>query len=335
MRSFTAGLRVGASLVGLLMLALSAPRARADLHFEQPIFDAGAVHSGTPLVHDFRFVNAGPETIEVTEARASCGCLTPRIEPRVYRPGEHGSLRVEVHTLDQPEGFKDWRVQFCYRGGDTAHELGLHVTAHLITEVTVQPAALVVFADQPIGHEVTLTDLRPQPLSIAAVRTSSPELKSDVKGSSADPSGHQVYTISLQVTEDYREGRHDETLSIYTDDPNYRELRVPVTIVKRPRQRLVVRPNRVTLLAPPGQPAPSRIVLIQDSGNEAVVLSGVMADDPAVVCQWAQGPGPMTTVKVSVDRSRVHGQALQTTIHVHVSKPVAQELNIPLVCTLQ
>jgi len=333
MQSVTSSVRVGLGPVSLVLLLLSS--ARADVYFEQPTFDAGEARSGTPLAHEFRFVNEGPEAIEVTAARASCGCLSPRISPQVYQPGEHGALSVEVNTLNQPEGFQNWRVQFCYRAGTTSHETALRLTACLIREVTVQPAALVVFADQPIAHEVAVTDLRPRPLSIAAVRTTSPELKSDLKERSVDRSGHQVRKISVRVSADYPEGHHDETLSIYTDDPNYRELRVPVTIVKRPRQRLAVRPNRVTLLAPAGQPVPSKILLIQDTGNEAVVLSGVKADDPAVVCTWAQGPGPMATVRVRVDRSRVHGQALETTIHVHVSRPVAEELSVPLVCTLR
>ena len=53
-------------------------------------------------------------------------------------------------------------------------------------------------------------------------------------------------------------------------DPDYRELRVPVTVVKRPRQRAKASPDRVELSATPGQPVPSRIVRIRAADDESV-----------------------------------------------------------------
>jgi hypothetical protein len=319
----------------VLVLALAGTAARADLHFEQTTVDAGTVRAGAPLAHRFRFVNRGPDPVEVTDTRPSCGCLTPHLERRTYPPGEEGALLVEVNTLSQGSGPQTWRVRLCYRSGAATFEIPLHITARVLTEITVQPAALTVFADSAVGHELTLTDLRPRPLAITEVRASSPHVKSRVTGDGRDPLGHQVRKISLEVTGDFPEGRHDEALSIYTDDPGYPELKVPVTVVKRSRQRLAVRPSRVTLVAPPGQPAPARMVLVQAPDNRPVVVERVEADDPAVACRWAPGPGAMATVKVEVDRNRVRGETLQATVRIHVSKPAPQEVTVPVLCTLQ
>src|SRR5262249_51099344 len=141
--------------------------------------------------------------------------------------------------------------------------------------------------------------------------------------------------ISVEVAADYPEGRHEEVLDIYTDDAGYRDLKVPVTIVKRSRQRLGVLPNQVNLTAAPGQEVPSCLVRVRDSPGPAVAVTDVKCDHAAVVCQWARGPGAMATVRINIDRSRVQGPVLDTAVHVTVAQPVQQTLAVAVHCQLQ
>lgn len=331
-------MRIGRWLVGIsaaLLLAGSAAPARGGLHFAQPDVDAGEVCSGKRLEHVFAFVNDGPAAVEIVDVHASCGCLRPKMPHRVYQPGEHGSLRLEVNTLDQGEGPKTWQVHLRYRTAGAEAETGVQMTARVKAEVTVRPAVVTVYADSAVGHELVLTDFRPHPLAVADVRTTSPHLQSRVTSTSQDEAGHRVYKIGLQVAAALPEGRHDETVSIYTDDREYAELRVPVTVVKRARNRVVARPAEVSLVAPPGQPVPSRIVLLEHAEHEAVVVAGVDTDNPAVTCRWAAGPGTMTTLRIMVDRSRVSGTELRTTLRVHLARPTPQDVLIPVSCVLR
>jgi hypothetical protein len=204
------------------------------------------------------------------------------------------------------------------------------LTANVVTEVTVTPAALTVYADGDVAHEVFVTDLRPRPFKVAAVRTSSPKLRTRLLGDYRDPFGHQVRKIRLEVAADFPEGRHDEILDIYTDDAAYHELKVPVTVIKRSHQRLAVLPAQVSVTAAPGQEVPSRLLRVQDSQGQDVVIAGVTADHPAVVCQWARGPGPAATVKVNIDRRRFQGPALEATVQIRISQPVPQTLTVPV-----
>src|SRR5205823_2617155 len=87
------------------LFALAGTPARADLRFAQPIASAGEVRTGIPLAHRFTYVNEGPEAVEITETRGSCGCLTPRLAQRVLQPGETGTLVLEVNTLSQDAGY--------------------------------------------------------------------------------------------------------------------------------------------------------------------------------------------------------------------------------------
>jgi hypothetical protein len=311
-------------------LVLGATAVRADLHFPETRHDAGELLCGARVSHAFAFVNRGPEAVEVTDTRTGCGCLTPRLDRRVYQPGEKGEVRLEVNTLSVPPGSHTWRVQVFTRQGGQARETPLYVSGRVVAEIQVQPPVLTVFADQAVGHTITFTDLRPPPLTVTSVRASSPHLAARVTGRRQNDAGHWVHAIQLDVAADCPEGRHEEVVSIDTDDPAYRDLRVPVTVVKRPRNAVTAVPGRVTLLAPAGQPVPSRVVLLHGADDRPVEVERVEADDPAVVCHWAPGPGSRATVRVGADRARMKADVLDSVVRVHVREPARQVVTIPV-----
>ena len=319
-------------LVVLLPLALVGSAARADLRFTQPAADVGDVRSGTPLTQRYEFVNEGPESVQIVNVRASCGCMKPDLNQRSFGPGEQGSLVVEVNTLSQPPGPNTWLVQVSYDAGGSQRDAVLQLKARLTCEISVQPAAMTIFTDKAVRHEVIVFDRRPKPLGVTAVQTSSPKLKAQVAEQYKDMQARWVRKVRMEVAEDYPEGRHEEVLSIYTDDPGYSELRIPVTVVKRPRQRVTATPSTVTLQAPPGQPVPSRIVLLRDAENGEVLVEHVTADSPALRFHWAKGPETMATLKVSADRSLILNGKLQSAVHVQIRQPVQQTITIPVTC---
>jgi hypothetical protein len=329
-------LRRGAGLfLAVLALAGWAAAARAELRFARPSVDLGEVRCGVPLSHRFAFVNEGPGAVEITEARAGCGCLAPRLARRTYAAGEGGELEVEVNTLSQAAGPHTWPVSLRYRSGDVPYELPLEIRARVVADVTVRPASLTVFADAALVQEVTLTDLRRRPLAVTAVRTTSPHLSARAAEPCQDALGNRVVKVRLEVAEDFPDGRHDEALDLYTDDPAYRDLRVPVTVVKRPRQRLSATPAEVSLTAAPGQPVPGKIVLVRSREDKAVEVETVAADDPAVSCRWARGPDQMATVKITVDPARIPTGSLRSAVHIKVRAPAPETLTVPVTFTFR
>jgi hypothetical protein len=320
----------------ILLVFLRAGIARAELRFAQAVASAGEVRAGAPLVHRFAFVNDGPGPVVLSELRTSCGCLVPRLEPavgplpRTLAPGEHGAVVLEMNTLGQSAGEHTWHVTVCtLEGGQSgARELQLHGT--VVTEVIVQPASLTLFTDRAAGQDILLTDRRPRPLTVTGVYTSSPHVVGRV---TAQRPG--ACSVRLDVDADYPEGRHDEVAELVTDAPEYRTLRVPVTVVKRARRRLTATPGAVELRAAPGQEFPAQVVLLRDGDGQAVVVERVTADDPAVICTWAQGPGALATVRVRVARSGLAGPALRSTVHVTTRQPVAATITIPVTCSAE
>jgi hypothetical protein len=296
--------------------------------------DAGTVKSGAPLVHEFAFTNCGTESIEIIDIQSSCGCAKPKLQTRLYKPGEGDKLHVEVNTLTQGSGPHSWRTVVRYREGDAIRETDIILSGTVVAEIAVEPPQLSVFADQAVAHELHVIDWRSKPFAITAVQTTSPKLTARVIGETRDDQGRLTRTIRLDLANDFPDGRREETLTIITDDPLYRELRVPIVVVKRPRQRITALPDAATLTAPRGQPIPAKIVRIRDGQDGAVEIDHLTPSDPAITCTWARGPGANATLRISVDRTKLIGIGLRGSIEVKISKPVAETLTIPVTVTM-
>jgi hypothetical protein len=291
------------------------------LHVAEPAIDAGEVRVGPVLVRRFTFDNAGPEPLTVTELKASCGCLTPALPQRTYRPGERGELALEVNTLSQPAGPNRWTVQVGYRCGDRGGEVTLELTARLKQEIEITPAALVFRGGGALTADVRVCDHRPRPLRVKSLTTSAPYLRaSDADG--LTPAGHRG--IRVEVAADCPEGRHAETLTITTDDPDYRAIQVPVTIIREPKRRVTASPARVTLTGG------SALVQLRAADGQPVQVEAVETSTPALTGRWAAGPGSLATVRVSLDRAKWHGEALTGEVRLRLRAPGGEAVVIPV-----
>jgi hypothetical protein len=316
--------------LSVTLICLAVGRVRADLEFREPVANVGVVRTGQRLSHRFIFANRGSEPVEMRAAQTSCGCLKPSFEPRICAPGHEGSVVLEVNTLSQAAGAQVWTIQVVYQTGAASCQATLCLKAHVVADVTVLPAAMTLFTDRALTSELVLTDRRDRPLSVVRVETSSSRVRALVQGQSAG-----VARIRLTVAADCPEGHHEEAIVIATDDPDYAQLRVPVTLVKRPRGRLSSSPREVTLLAEHGKPSPSRIVLVHGSRDDPVHIESASADHPGLSLHWAQGPGPMATLRLSLAPDGLEVGTFATSVHVAVGGQVHETLTIPVLCTVK
>jgi hypothetical protein len=315
------------TFVGLVILLKLAAPLRADLHF--PLIEAklGDAYSGRPLGQRFTFTNKGPTVVSIQRLSASCGCMTPRLDKLNYQPGESGSFVLEVNTLTQPVGPNLWHVDVIYTDGDQPRQKELLLRANLHREINVEPAKLALSSTGPISHDIRISDSRPLPLHITLAQTSSPHLATQV----IKETDGRSYRIHLMVKDSLPVGRHEEMLGIITDDPGYRELRIPVTINRRLRTGVTATPASVTLTIPPGQPAPSRVVLLRGENEQEVIVDRIETDNPALTCRWAAGPGKMATLRISAVAPA--GALPRGIVRVHLKKPSVVTVTIPVVCT--
>jgi hypothetical protein len=219
--------------IALALVTCLADIAAADLRFLPPAVDLGDARAGLPMAHAFHFVNDGPDTVTLLQVLPGCGCLRPRLDQPRIAPGEHGSIPLEIHTLGQAAGPHRWYMTVVYTDGAAEHSKKLEVSANVVTEVSVQPASLTLVAEGSVTYEVRLTDLRPEPLVIERVVATSPHLRVEAAPLQKDAFGHWTSRIRVQTAGELPVGRQDEVLTIYTNDPIYRELKVAVTLIRR------------------------------------------------------------------------------------------------------
>src|SRR5262249_41886154 len=146
--------------------------------------------------------------------------------------------------------------------GEHEHELPLYLCARVVTEISIEPPSLAIYTDTSISHEITVIDRRIEPLIVRAVPVSSSYVRTHLGDLRRDDAGYWVRSIQVEVLPDCPEGTNEESLHICTSDPQYPELKVPFTIVKRARQPVSAAPSSVVLSEPAGQPLPARVVLL-------------------------------------------------------------------------
>jgi hypothetical protein len=304
--------------VGVALLLFSPPLAFAQLRFTQPTANLGELRGGPAYPHRFEFVNDSAQAIEITDFRLGCGCLQPVLEKRLYQPGEKGILVMNLRTLGQPNGARTWQAHAQYRQGNDMREAMLIVAATIRNEITVEPSIVAMTVETTLRQEIVVKDQRTTPLKVTAVLASSPAIRVTMQPN--DGGGTKVV---LEVSRGaLTAARHEETLNIYTDDPAYRQLQVPITLIRARRDDVSATPRSVEIVG-----GGSQLVRLRGAGEQAVRIEKAEADHPGVKCTWAAGPGNDATLKIRADAA----VAIVATVRVHLSEPPGAMVTIPVV----
>jgi hypothetical protein len=314
------------SAAACLLLAL-AGAARADLVCDRPEYDAGHVRGGVAVIHTFTLTNHGKETAEVGEPRTGCGCMLPVVGRRTLAPGESTTVRAEIHTVTQTAGPNEWRMLVPYVMPSQQGEVLLVVRAEVTPELSISPATVILHVDRAISHSLTLLERRDQALVLRGAATTCPQVQARVSQPEASSQGWRR-AITLEVGPDCPEGRHEHALVVYTTDPNYPELKVPFTVVKRAPDTVRASPAEVEWRGLRGDPLPSRIVLLSSGSEKPIEIEGVTTSHECLECRYASGPGRRATLRIVCDGPPPAGLAGE--VRVHVKGPTPGVLTIPV-----
>jgi Protein of unknown function (DUF1573) len=326
------------NIIPILILSLT-PGGEADgpLEVAQPVAEIGTARAGIPIVHTFRTTNRGSTLLTITDLGAvGCSCLQARASVRALLPGESSELRIEVNTLAQPAGGNVWKAAVRYRAepvkmGAAAieGEQLLQVKANLVREVEVEPAALSLVIDGGVTHQIKIADRRDKPLSVTRVRCASPHIRTEIHGPAMDKHGRRVQQITFNIVDACPPGRFADVLCLDTDDADYKELRIPVQVVKRAAAGVAVQPEQAALRLAKSQTSASMLLRIRDAQDRKVGVERIESDHPAIRSKWAAGPGEMATLRVGVELADGPREG-KGIIKVHLREPEAQVIEIPV-----
>lgn len=312
----------------LLSFLVLFPGENASLFCPEPLAQRGEVRGGPVLEHAFTLINRGSSPLTISDVSGSCGCLIPKLSTRTLGPGASARLEVAVGTVTQPDGPNTWKIEVKYRDmTNRLQTLELQLKASLVREVGLAPAAVQLIGGPGIQHEVMIMDRRRQPLKLTAVQASSPRLKVRSEHWEKDADGWKC-RLQVQLADDCPVGAWDETIQILSDEADYRELRVPVRIVCRGAQRVLISPDMVQLRYATGKPTPSVMVLLRDAKGAPVEIASVECADAALTARFADGAHATGAIRLSV----VSGKMPQprSTVKIQIRKPAAETLTVPV-----
>lgn len=308
------------SMVIVTTLAFGPNVGLAQLHFEQPAVSLGELRGGPSYSHRFAFVNESNAIIEIIDVRLGCGCLQPVIDKRSIQPGEKGVLLMNLRTLGQAAGPRSWQAHVRYRCGSATHETALTVAATLRNEITVEPSIVALTVETTLRQEITITNHRPRPLRVTAVVASAAAIR--VLGTTER---NGVTKIAFEVSrDDLKTQRKEETLFIETDDPDYRQMQIPITLTRAERAEVRATPERVVVTG-----AGSQLVRLRSTVDKVVRIERADCDDSAIRCTWAAGPGDDATLRISMDPAKMTSATV--TVRVHLASPAGNVMTIPVV----
>jgi hypothetical protein len=219
------------------------------------VFDRYHVNLGEveprPLheVH-FIFENHSDKTVKVTDLKPSCGCLTPKVvtlngkgayvDCREFAPGQVGVLAMGIRPAKELPGPKDLNVVMQYDDGQPRTETLVFQLVLPQKKLTVIPNELYFYQLSGNGDSrlVEVLDYRDKPAQVTGVTTLASGAQGgpliDVSATLGDvttgPDGERRWPIQVACTGDVSSPRQDGWLVIATNDPDTREVRVPLII---------------------------------------------------------------------------------------------------------
>lgn len=275
----------------LAVLAGSGSPLRADLRTSRPEVRLGRVFGGKPLGVRFDLVASGSGPVEILGVERSCGCLAPNLSQRAIHPGGTASLTFAIRTLGHGDGPHTWRATIHYRQNGEMRTLPLAVHVDLVNEVAVRPAVLALHVRDRLVQKIVLEDRRPRPLNVTRIDPGLPGLEVRLQETRAGSRTIELIAAAGALPP----GRTETVLTIRTDDPDYPQLAVPLTVVRVDDPPVRAIPEEVRL----GRTGPrSVLVRLRPRDERPVKVRDIVLSHPDLECTWAPGPGPLATLRV-------------------------------------
>ncbi len=323
-------------MIPIFYLGLVLGANPSPLAVDVPSVDRGELTANKPLVQVFRLKNTGAATLTITEVTGACGCLRQQLTEKTIEPGKISELTLGINLLTQPEGTNTWKLLVRYQVASEPPVTGervLEIKATVRKDVNIEPVALMLLTEKEITGTLTVTDRRGKPLTVTGVRVGIKDVRTELKPA-VDAGGKRTQRIELTVADACPTGQYADEVCIDTDDPEFRELRIRMRVIKKAAATGVQAvPASATLRFAKEQSTASSLVRLRDAGGKEVVVEKAESDHPAIACKWAAGPGAMATLRVTVDLSKARAAGVAV-VSVKLKGPKPETILIPVSWTL-
>jgi hypothetical protein len=212
-------------------LSVSRPPLPA-LAFDQYLVDLGLVQPASEVRANFVFRHRGDHAARILEVRPSCGCLQPRFAKDEYLPGDVDVLVLRVQPASESPGRHEYFVDIKYADPEI-RETRVTFRVQLPEKgISVTPPALIVYqlGEQPTTVPVKITDTRGESWSVRGSSVTLPFVTAKIGDPVRTESGTLEVPLEATVAAEVPHGRHRGLITVYTTDPNYPDLKIPLLI---------------------------------------------------------------------------------------------------------
>ena len=238
------------------------------LQFQAPVHDFGRVRNGEVVKHAYAFSNVGNQVLEITDVRASCGCTTMGGWTRQVRPGETGSIPIQLNTSTFEGPVSKSVTVTCNDPKQPTVILQMKATVWKPFEVQPQFAVLNTTADAPSkSTTVRIVNNTGEALTLSAPVSSNPSLAADLKTVQAG----KEYELAVRTVPPLAAGNTGGTITLQTSSTNNPV--VEVRVWANVQQAVMVLPTVISLPWAPLSGAMPVSVSIRNNGTNSLVLS--------------------------------------------------------------
>ena len=208
----------------LLLAALGAPEARADLRFEPALLDFGRQPENKVSSASVRVTNAGSVPVGIVGALPDCGCITVEFPASALAPGASATLKVRMQS-GGVENDARHEIALALEGGGTV-VLPVRISVYRYANWTVSPSRLM-FAPSRRG-EAAVADLRVSHVGAAGPGIVSVSSGSPYIGVAGGVTAGNAVTYRVTKLPAAPGGPIYADIRITTGDPQERVLDIPV-----------------------------------------------------------------------------------------------------------
>lgn len=212
-------------------LSIARPELPA-LAFDQYLVDLGPVQPAAEIRANFLFRHRGHHTVKILELTPSCGCLQPRLQKKEYAPGDVDGLVLRVQPANEAPGKHEYTVDIKYLDPEP-RETRVTFRVKLPEKgISITPPALMVyqFSDRETVQPILITDTRDENWKVVGVSVSLPFVNVSVGEPVRAESGALEVPLEATVAAKVPSGRHRGLVTVFTDNQQYPELKIPLMI---------------------------------------------------------------------------------------------------------
>ena len=219
-------------LLPLFFLALAACLQAADLKFEKPLQEVHVGMDDKTITQEFKFSNAGSESLKIRHADAGCSCVAVEFagSKASYAPGESGILRA-TFEIGNFQGTVDKEILIWLADDpDEKPSTKVNLRIHIPNVVALEPKTLKWELGAPTETKTMLVKMAyEKPIHVKAVETSNTDFSAEIKGM------EEGKTYAIEVTPRDTSSQKLSIVRIETDleTPKYR-LQQGFAIVRAP-----------------------------------------------------------------------------------------------------